>query len=270
MCYSCKRGGPLSTSGPEGRSIIQKSDVPAPTSTVTLIGTVHHDPRSAQFLARLLEELKPDQLTVEIAPSVVAYRQTHGLLLLRRLTMILERLVGLMTMPLSLLSAHPSIVTIRNLLALPYEFHEACVYAQRRGLEVHAIDQGGDSLRKLRHFEESLVSLSHLKRLAASPAGSPPNPVERYELARQLLTSVDIGLRRDFLQGCRGEEGVGPRDRHLAGQIRLLSNKHPGHLVHIGGWVHLLDDPGGETLYTLLSDLHPQRILLHPEQPVVL
>lgn len=227
-----------------------------------MIGTVHHDPRSAAPLAELLAQLQPDQLTVEISPDVVAYRQTHGVLLLRKLGMIVERLLGQSA------STHPGIVAIRNLLGLPFEFRVACAYAGEKGIAVQAIDQSESSLAKLRPIEERLISLEHLKRIAASPGSAPPDNARRYELARQLLASPDPRLRSAFLQGCRGEEGIGPRDRHLATKIRALLQSSPGHLVHIGGWVHLLDDPGNETLYSLLSDLQPRRLLLDPDQPM--
>jgi len=204
---------------------------------------------------------------VEISPGVVAYRQTHGILLLRKLGMIVERLLG-QSPPSALLADHPGIVAIRNLLGLPYEFRVASTYARKRGIAVQAIDQSEISLLKLRQVEERLISRQHLKRIAASPGAAAPDNAHRYELARQLLTSPDARLRSAFLQGCRGEEGIGPRDRHLAAKIRSLAQSQPGHLVHIGGWVHLLDDPDGETLYSLLSDLQPRRLLLDPDHPV--
>jgi hypothetical protein len=236
--------------------------------TITLIGTVHHDPNSSAPLAALLAQLQPDRLTVEISPEVVLYRQTHGVLLLRKLGMIVERLAGSTALALPL-AEHPGIRMIRTLLGLPYEFRVACTYARKRGVEVQAIDESDSSLAKLRPVEERLISLRHLKKIAASPGEEPPETAHRYALARQLLASPDARLRSAFLQGCRGEEGIGPRDRHLAAKIRALAQSQPGHLVHIGGWVHLLDDPAGETLYSLLADLQPRRILLDPEQPFI-
>ena len=159
-------------------------------------------------------------------------------------------------------------MAIRNLLGLPYEFRVACAYAAGKGVEVQAIDQLDSSLAKLRPVEERLISRQHLKRIAASPGAAPADNAPRYALARQLLASPDPRLRSAFLQGCRGEEGIGPRDRHLAAKLRSLLQGSPGHLVHIGGWVHLLDDPDNETLYSLLSDLHPRRLLLDPDQPI--
>jgi hypothetical protein len=49
----------------------------------------------------------------------------------------------------------------------------------------------------------------------------------------------------------------------MAKQIRhLLAERQGSHLVHIGGWVHLIEDERGETLYGLLRDLNPVRELL--------
>ncbi len=233
-----------------------------------MIGTVHHDPRSAAPLAALLAQLQPHRLTVEISPDVVAYRQTHGVLLLRRLEMILEHLAEASAPP-ALLGEHSAIVEIRTLLDLPYEFRVTCAYAGKKGITVQAIDQTDSSPAKLRQVEERLISLPHLKRLVSSPAAAPPDNTQRYALARQLLASPDALQRSALLQGCRGKEGIGPRDRHLATMIRSLLQSDPGHLVHIGGWVHLLDDPAGETLYSLLSDLQPRRLLLDPDHPII-
>ena len=266
-CVILAKGQDACQVSPPRRFFIYTSALPSPGSSLTLIGTVHHDPRCAAPLAELLAQLQPARLTVEISPNVVAYRQTHGVLLLRKLGMIVERLLGQSASPVFIVD-HPGIVAIRNLLGLPYEFRVACTYARKRGIEVQAIDESEVSLLKLRQVEERLISLQHLKRIAASPPEVPPDNAHRYALARQLLTSPDARLRSAFLQGCRGEEGIGPRDRHLAAKIRSLAQDQPGHLVHIGGWVHLLDDPGGETLYSLLSDLHPRRLLLDPDQPI--
>jgi hypothetical protein len=69
-------------------------------------------------------------------------------------------------------------------------------------------------------------------------------------------------IRQAFLAGRRGEEGIGRRDRHMAGEIRRLLAARPGRLVHIGGWVHLVADREGETLYSRLEELSPERLIL--------
>ena len=269
LWYSCKRAGRLSSSQPAKEIFIHTLPLTSPGAALTLIGTVHHDPRSAAPLAQLLGELHPDQLTVEICPHFVVYRQTHGVLLQRKMGMILERLAGQSPPSASPLQDHPDIVAIRNLLGLPYEYCVASTYAQKKRIELHAIDEADTSLLKLRQVEERLISLQHLKRLASSPGGAAPSHAHRYEVARQLLSTPDVRMRAAFLKGCRGEEGIGRRDEQLAEKIRTLVHSDSGHLVHIGGWVHLIDDPGNETLYSLLKDLNPQRILLDPDHPVI-
>lgn len=228
---------------------------------------MHNDPRSAEALSLLLSSLRPDRLTVEFCPKALTYRQTHGAMLLRKLEMILERLSSGAAEQASALGQHPDIVAIRNLLGLPYEYHVARTYAEEQGIEVHAIDETGVSVHKLQPIEESLISVHNLKRITSTPAEAAPDNTQRFALARQLLSTPDIGMRVIFLRGCRGEEGIGVRDRHLAGKIRALRQRCPGHLVHIGGWVHLIEDPANETLYSLLRDLEPRRILLDPDYP---
>lgn len=242
---------------------IPTSAPPSSPAPLTLIGTVHSDLRGAATLVMLLAALKPDQLTVEISPNVVTYRQTDGLRLLRKFEMILTTLSELSPHP------HPDIAAIRNLLELPYEFRVAKTYALDLEIPLHAIDEENISLLKLQQVEGRLISEEHLQRIAAAPRGAPPSHGHRYDLARKLLSSVDAGAREAFLRGCRGVEGIGPRDRHLAKKIRGLLQSLPGHLVHVGGWVHLIDDPVGETLYSLLLDLNPQRILLDPDHPFI-
>jgi hypothetical protein len=56
------------------------------------------------------------------------------------------------------------------------------------------------------------------------------------------------------------EHGIVHRDRYMSLRIKEIL-KNNGKTLHVGGWEHLLDDPGGKTLYGLLKDLRPQRIL---------
>ena len=49
----------------------------------------------------------------------------------------------------------------------------------------------------------------------------------------------------------------------MAGEVRQLVLQAAGRKVmHIGGWEHLLELPGGRSLYDLLKDLRPRRVLL--------
>jgi hypothetical protein len=159
------------------------------------------------------------------------------------------------------LAAHPEVAGIRTLLALPFEYQAATAYAAATGIPLALLDSSLVSARKLRRAEQELITPENLRPLVNLPA-SPP--AEAAAVARRLvLGRPGAAVRQAFLQVRRGPEGVGPRDRRMASAIRHLLAAHSGtHLLHVGGWVHLVEDEGGETLYSLLRDLEPERVLL--------
>lgn len=236
----------------------------ATASRLTLIGTLHGDPRGEEGLLALLEQLEPGALTVEVCPELVVYRQQTGILLQRKLEMILDRLAVHIATPRTSLTTHPSILAIQEIFDLPFEFRAAKRYAQHHHIPLNCIDCSAISMDKLLKVEHELISFRHLKRIVTHPQPASPPKVQNPELARQLLSAAPPWQRKAFLDSCRGAEGIGPRDLHLEERIRQLHAAHSGVLVHIGGWVHLVDDPQGETLYSRLADLSPQRILLDP------
>ncbi|RLA85004.1 MAG: hypothetical protein DRG31_04125, partial [Deltaproteobacteria bacterium] len=68
----------------------------------------------------------------------------------------------------------------------------------------------------------------------------------------------DPSLGRLFARGL-----LPKRERSLAFRIRKLLFRHPGkRLLHIGGWMHMIDAP--HTLFWFLKDLGPRRLLLDP------
>ena len=236
----------------------------ADRSVLTLIGTVHRDPRGAERLLSLLRCLRPDLITLEMSEKAFAYRQREARRLLLRLDRILERLAGELPADLQGLQVHPAVADIRTLLALPFEYQAAAAYAAEAAVPLHLIDRSDVSAAKLRRVERELVTYRNLKILVSLPAGAEKSDFEGYGRAHAMIThDPDEAVRQAFLAGRRGEEGIGPRDRWMAAQIRrLLVTRRGAHLVHVGGWVHLVEDARGETLFSLLADLAPQRLLL--------
>jgi hypothetical protein len=232
---------------------------------LTLIGTVHRDPHGRQRLTSLLEQLQPDLLTLEMSPFALHYRQTRARPQRLRLERILERLADETGRPLQELLGLQVIRDIDHLLDLPYEYQAARAFADGSGNPLVLIDDSNISSRKLKRVEAELISYRNLQTLIALPAvESPPQP-ESYATAQNLLQgNLAPSIRRAFLNQRRGEEEVGPRDQAMAEQLRKLRDQdYSRQLVHIGGWVHLLDDPQGETLFSRLADLSPVRRLLH-------
>jgi pheromone shutdown protein TraB len=243
---------------------VQKCCAEAARPRLTLIGTVHRDPRGAERLQSLLRSLHPDLITLEMSEKALAYRLGDARRQLLRIDRLLVRLARELPIEPVKLQAHPAVADIRTLLALPFEYQAAAAYAAGGEVPLHLIDRSDISAAKLQRVERELITYRNLKILVSLPVGAEKSDFEGYGRAHAMITR-DPGetVRQAFLAGRRGEEGIGGRDRWMAAQIRrLLAARRGGHLVHVGGWVHLIEDARGETLYSLLADLEPQRLLL--------
>lgn len=236
---------------------------------LTLVGTVHRDPLGHQRLSTLLEQLQPDLLTLEMSRYALHYRNIRGRAQLLRLERILERLAADIDRPLPELMTCQAVSDIYKLLALPYEYRAAREYADQRRCRLELIDLAKVSLLKLKRVESGLISYRNLKILTALSEDILSQRLETYRTAQSLLLDdPEASVCAAFLHQRRGTEGVGPRDRAMAEQIRRLLQGIPGrHLVHIGGWVHLLTDPRGETLFSRLGEFSPNRRLLVETAP---
>jgi hypothetical protein len=208
--------------------------------------------------------LRPLEITLEMSPLALRYRRIHGQSRLLRLERILDRLAAELGRERQELRNLPAIEEIRGLLALPFEYQAASEYAEEAGIPLCLIDLSEISAIKLKKVESDLITYPNIRVLVNLPETDRPPPAENSGIARALvLTDPGEAVRRDFLKKRRGMEGVGSRDRHMAEEIRhRLSARPERHLVHIGGWVHLVEDDQGETLYSRLMDLAPRRILL--------
>lgn len=229
---------------------------------LVLIGTVHRAPGGEAPLAVLLEKLRPAVLTLEMSPAAFLFRQTRGVGLGRRLSRILGRLAAEENRTLAELERHPAVLGIRRLLALPYEYRVAIAYAQTARISLQLLDLDEIARRKLRRVERELVTTRNLRTLLRLEADQTALR-EDYPLARALVQGTPLPqVVADFLARRRGDEGIGRRDALMAAALRRLRQERPETcLVHIGGWVHLLEDPQGETLYSRLRELQPERML---------
>lgn len=231
--------------------------------SLVLIGTVHHDPLGEVLLGALLDRLAPKILTLEMSPAARDLRRERAPRLLRRLDRLLRFLARREGRDLEELDAHPAVEDIRALLALPFEYRATAAYCRRNGAELHLLDDSDLTRAQFELTETELIRARNLHTLLALPP-QPPAP-ESLDTARRVLApECPREIRRAFLAGRRGPLGIGPRDERMAQAIRdLLKTRTEGTLVHVGGWVHLLEDEdGGKTLFSRLADLAPRRWLL--------
>lgn len=238
----------------------RRSCADSPFGRVTLVGTVHRRGNDADLLS-LLETLSPDIITLELSPRAVHWRLSEGPRLLRRFERILHRIAVVEGLDRQALDRHPEVAGIRVLLAFPAEFRAAAAWAGPRGVPLLPVDLSAISARKLKRVEEELVTFRNLRTLLSMPRETAEE--EGYVSARRLVEgNSGREVREAFLARRRGEEGIGVRDRWMARAIRRRVRGRPEiRLVHLGGWVHLVEDERGETLFSRLKDLQPERIL---------
>jgi hypothetical protein len=137
----------------------------------------------------------------------------------------------------------------------PYEWRAAKNYADRHGIALMDIDLSCYSEDKLSHLIE-LISLENLRALLH-------------------LHSVDL-LRQVDAQYARAKflfahppsswpvmEEATRREAYMADKIRgFARQRNKEKALHIGGWEHLIELPEGKSLFGLVRDLQPKRIIL--------
>lgn len=187
---------------------------------LTLLGTVHRDSQGKNRLTHLLEELRPNLITLEMSPYGYEYRTLRTRPLIARLERILDRLADEFDQPRDTFASHPAIVDIRELLELPFEYRAAEAYARTHGATLKLVDLSEVSVAKLRRVETGLISYRNLRVLVQRASEATLINNESYTTARQLLAdTATVSLRRSFLAGKRGKEGIGPRDAAMAKEI---------------------------------------------------
>ena len=216
---------------------------------LTLIGTVHGDPRGQARAGKLLHHLRPDLVTVEISLFSLGYRLQHGRRWQRQLAAALAEL------PAGA-ERHLAIQRLGTQVALPFEVRAAGDYSRRVNVPWHPLDLGFLSRRHLPRYETELLSPANLRALLATADGEHKDFVAgQFRRARQALAGAP--RRRIF----PGVPETLRRERFLARRLRRLVSRHR-RVVHLGGWEHLVaweDSPG---LWRDLADLKPRRVLL--------
>ena len=217
--------------------------------SLTLIGTVHGDPRGHTRAGELLNYLRPDLVTVEISPFSLRYRRQHGARWQQHLAEALAELPAGAAL-------HLAIQRLAAQVALPFEVRAARDYSRSVNVPWRPLDLGFLSRRHLPRYAAELLSPANLQALLTTADGSMEDFVAgQFRRARQALARAP---RRPISPGA--PETV-RRERFLAQRLRGLAPRHR-RVVHLGGWEHLVawqDSPG---LWGDLADLKPRRVLL--------
>jgi hypothetical protein len=110
-------------------------------------------------------------------------------------------------------------------------------------------------------FQEGVITEDNVRKILTFVPVDTHEELRKHRLLARRLTSqnVDHLLIRAYLSEKVGD-GMAHRDRYMSLRIKeILRNDKK--TLHVGGWEHLLDDPQGKTLYSLLKGLRPRRLL---------
>ncbi len=231
---------------------------------IVLVGTVHRDPHGHHKLLSLLHREDPEYITLEMSPYAVEFRKKKRVALTKKVCDMVGELgrEGL-AVPYPDPFSHPTIGNVLTLVDFPYEYLTASFFSKSRHIPFECIDKSYFSKKRLSKLERELITKENLRALIRWDPEEFKGGVDReYTMATLAFKSGQMTIDRSS-----NHQELVTRDRYMAKRIRkLLRSLNLRKLVHIGGWEHLVDAEKRETLFTLLSDLHPQRVLL-PRSP---
>lgn len=220
-----------------------------------MVGTVHRDPGGRRKLLELLRREQPSVISVEISPYARFFRARKAAAFRATLRENLRRIQRESGIPWRDLLSHGAIQGIFLLLKEPFEWQAAREYAEETGSRVRDIDLSEFSEERLSHLSET-VSAENIRALLA--LRSPPLREQvkgHYDRARFLFSHPpSVWVKNREIQ---------EREFIMAEKIRILflQGKRKK-MIHVGGWEHLLEFSGEPSLYGLLKDLQPRRVLL--------
>ncbi len=265
-------------------------------SELIFIGAVHRDPAGATRLARILDELKPAIISLEVSPASVRLRQDWG----RAWQKLFKKRLGALSLETGLspgeLMSGAGMRGVFEYLRLPYEYRAAMRYARSNGCPLFLLDDSGLAASYLNRVESEILSQRNLNLLAQAKRGNglarevddeysranhlvfkpgvwsgPQTGDQKARAARdaalgQKLRLLHQGIIRRAGQAIEGDELVASLiiAPEAVGYVpEKVSLPSASTHVYIGGWEHLVEDEEGERLYSLLKDMEPARRLCY-------
>ena len=226
-----------------------------PLPSLVLVGTVHRDPRGKARLLRLLQREKPSAVSVEISPYARIFRNQKAGAFRAALRENLRKIHQEEGLAWRRILSHSAIQGIFLLLKEPYEWRAAKAYGEETKCRIQDIDPSEYSEEKLLHLPE-LVSQENLRTLLSLSFPGLNEQVRNHYGRARFLFSHPPSVWLENRELCERESIMAEKIR------RLVFQEVGGKIVHIGGWEHLLEFSGKYSLFILLQDFHPRRVLL--------
>ncbi|MDL1958914.1 MAG: hypothetical protein LWX01_10500 [Deltaproteobacteria bacterium] len=231
-----------------------------------LIGTVHLDPEGRKDLYKIIENLRPGILTVEISKFSVRYRLSNQGKWLFRLKNLIYKLPKERRI-------HSRLKLLELQLHLPFEWEVAYRYSNINNIPCLAIDSGNLARNELPLWENEVLSRKNLLKITDEPDFDLDNHFSECHSQAKIALKTPNHLPKPMHHlSWPSDKFWERREKTLAYRIRRIHGSgllNPGsysrtstHHVHICGWMHLIARSPWKTLTDLLSDLTPMRILL--------
>ena len=226
-----------------------------PLPSLVMVGTVHRDPRGKARLLRLLQREQPSAVSVEISPYARIFRNQKATAFRAALRENLRRIHQEEGLAWRRILSHSAIQGIFLLLKEPYEWRAAKAYGEETRCRIQDIDLSEYSEEKLTQLPD-LVSRENLRTLLSLSFPGLNEQVRNLYGRARFLFSHPPSI-------CLENRELRERESIMAEKIRgIVFQEVGGKIVHIGGWEHLLEFSGQSSLYSMLRDFDPQRVLL--------
>jgi hypothetical protein len=226
-----------------------------------LIGTVHGDPDGMVLLLQLLRFENPVQVTVEVSPYGLSFRQRRGRRLLSLLARRFRRIACASDFPMK---KWGQVQAISAQIGFPFEYRASFRYCRDEGALLSCLDLSSQSMQLIQGGWEELISTKNLRILCQqNPESLKAKTAKAYAFASMLLKEKEGARSFASVRGWQRDVDWQRREAFLAaGLERTWSYMERGKLAHIGGWQHLLSATESGTLCERLACLHPRRVLL--------
>ncbi len=231
-----------------------------------LVGTVHLDPQGGNGLSKIIENLQPSILTVEISGFSVRYRLSNRKKWLIRLGYLKYKLPEEKR-------DHSRLKLLELQLQIPFEWEVASRYGKANNIPCLPIDNSELARKELPLWKSEVLSSKNLLKITYEPDFDLDEHFrECHSQAKTALANpiffTKPGQQLSWLSNRSWEK----REKTLAHRIkRVHENALPNHgshretnscHIHICGWMHLMTGTRWKTMADLLSRLNPDRILL--------
>lgn len=230
---------------------------------LTLLGTVHRDPRGMARLSEFYRFFGPDCILLEFSRHGLEFRLENQARLHKDLIDNLRQISRQSCISLKALMKHPEVAAIRRQISLPFEFRASRQYSLAAGIPFCLIDRSDFSHRWISFWPE-LISVKNLRLLISSQLRAQGSCACQYGQAALRMHIGRPGHIRHYSTGRASSDFHWvKREQHLARKtVAVLCKMEPTRPLFVGGWQHLVPGECPPTLRDYLNVKAHQCILL--------